>query len=248
MAQTMLALDNHRNWPLPKRSWFMRMMWHDLCFMHWPVDAEQLRANLPVGLELDLYEGQAWIGIVPFRMSGVAPRWVPDLPWMSAFPELNVRTYVIRDGKPGVWFYSLDATNPVAVRGARYMFNLSYMDAQIRCKEECEWWHYDSRRTHRGEPAAVLNCEYRGIGDLYTTQPGSLDHWLTSRYCLYAANIKGQLYRGEIDHTPWQLQDCQAIIHENTMTDGIGVALPDRAPLLHFAKTTSVVAWSLQSV
>jgi len=114
----------HRPWPLPERPWIMTQTWHDLLFAHWPVDKERLRAKLPPGIALDLFDGQAWLGVVPFRMSNVAPRGLPALPWVSAFPELNVRTYVTRDGKPGVYFFSLDAANPLAVQTARTLFHL----------------------------------------------------------------------------------------------------------------------------
>ncbi len=242
------GLMTHRQWPVPNRSWFMRMNWHDLLFMHWPVAAESLQQWLPERVEVDLFEGQAWIGIVPFRMSGVAPRFFPNLPWLSAFPELNVRTYVTVDNKPGVWFFSLDATNPVAVRAARYLFHLKYMDAQIRSTRQNSWFHYFSSRTHRNEPPAELEVEYRPIGESFSSTPGQLDHWLTARYCLYTADRRGRIFRGEIDHNPWELFDAQAIIHRNTMLSGLNVELPDSPPLLHFARQTSVIAWANQVV
>lgn len=232
----------------------MRMVWHDLLFMHWKVDADQLRKTLPAALELDTFNGQAWIGIVPFRMSGVSLKWMPDLPWLSKFPELNVRTYVIGpDGRKGVWFHSLDASNPVAVRGARWLYSLNYVDAKIQFAKDkgCDcgsWIRYDSTRTHRDEPAARLKVEYRPIGSEYLAVEGALDHWLTSRYSLFCANAKGHLFRGDIEHEPWHLKDAQAIIHENTMTDGIGVDLPDVAPRLHFACQTKVVAGRIRRV
>jgi len=232
----------------------MRMDWHDLLFMHWQVDTDQLRKHLPLNLELDTFDGNAWIGIVPFRMSGVSLRWLPDLPWLSKFPELNVRTYVVGpEGQRGVWFNSLDATNPVAVRGARWLYNLQYMDARIKFDRErdCDcgsWIRYESQRTHRGEPSAELNVEYRPIGPTYEAAHGTLLDWLTSRYSLFSADRNGQLYRGDIDHEPWQLRDAQAIVHANTMTDGIGVEIPDVDPLLHFAGTTRVLAGSIRRV
>lgn len=232
----------------------MRMDWHDLLFMHWKVDADQLRQHLPASLELDTWDGQAWIGIVPFRMSGVSLRWMPDLPWLSKFPELNVRTYVTGpDGYKGVWFYSLDATNPVAVRGARWLYNLQYMDAKIKFDREhgCDcgsWIRYESQRTHRGEPAAELSVEYRPIGPVYEAARGTLLDWLTSRYSLFSADSKGQLFRGDIAHDPWQLRDAQAIVHANTMTDGIGVDISGDDPLLHFSKLTKVLAGSIRKV
>lgn len=240
--------SSHREWPLPERRSAMRMVWHDLGFLHWQVDPDELSRTLPQGLDLDLHEGTAWIGVVPFRMTGVSPRLFPDLPWISAFPELNVRTYVTCQGKPGVWFQSLDATNPVAVRTARWTYNLKYMDAKIDFRDDGDWIHYDSRRTHRGEPAAELRCRYRGVGDPFSTEPGTIEHWLTSRYCLYAASQSGQIYRGEIDHPPWQIQHGEVEIERNAMTDGIGVRLPDKSPLVHFARRTNVVAWSLDAV
>lgn len=230
------------------------MVWHDLLFMHWKVDGDQLRQHLPDGLQLDTYNGKAWIGIVPFRMSGVSLRWLPDMPWLSKFPELNVRTYVIGpDGRKGVWFYSLDATNPVAVRGARWLYNLKYMDAKIKFKRDkgCNcgsWIKYDSQRTHKNESRAELNVEYRPIGASYCSERGTLLDWLTSRYSLFSADQSGRLYRGDIEHEPWELRDAQAIVHANTMTDGIGVELPDAKPLLHFSCHTKVLAGAIKPV
>lgn len=232
----------------------MRMVWHELLFMHWKVDADQLRQNIPPNLKLDTFDGHAWIGIVPFRMSGVSLRWMPDLPWFSKFPELNVRTYVVGpEGQKGVWFYSLDATNPVAVRGARWLYNLQYMDAKISFDRDrgCDcgsWIRYKNSRTHRGEPAAELDVEYRPIGPVYEAARGTLLDWLTSRYSLFSANKKGQLFRGDVAHEPWQIRDAQAIVHTNTMTDGIGVDLPDTEPLLHFSCTTKVLAGSIRKI
>lgn len=167
--------------PRPRKSWLMRMNWHDLLFMHWPVKAEQVQRHLPKGVVVDELEGQAWIGIVPFWMSGVAVRWTPNLPYLSRFPELNVRTYVTIDDRPGVWFFSLDATNPIAVRGARFLFNLPYMDADIAIERNADWIGYDSTRTHRNEAAATLKCEYRPLGEPFLAEPGSREHWLTAR-------------------------------------------------------------------
>lgn len=232
----------------------MRMDWHDLLFMHWRVDEDQLRRHLPDSLTLDTFEGQAWVGVVPFRMSGVSLSWLPDLPWLSKFPELNVRTYVVGpDGRRGVWFYSLDATNPVAVRGARWLYCLKYMDAKITCVEdgrpaEDAWIRYDSVRTHRNEPAATLKVDYRPVGPAFRAQPGTLVDWLTSRYSLFSASANGQVFRGDIAHDPWQLRDAEAVTHENTMTDGIGVKLPATEPLLHFSRITKVSASAIRKV
>lgn len=237
-----------RTWPVPVRSPAMRMKWHDLLFMNWPVDPELVSPHLPHGLELDLYDGKAWISVVPFTMSGVAPRWVPDIPWLSAFPELNVRTYVVHDDKPGVWFFTLDATNKVAVRVARTLFHLNYVDAKITAERNDNWIHYRSLRIDKNYPAAELRVDYRPVGDPFLAEPGSLDDWLTSRYCLYVANRKGRLFRGEIEHEPWQLRETQAVTHANTMLNAYQIPLADEPVRMQFAKRTDVVAWSLDKI
>jgi uncharacterized protein YqjF (DUF2071 family) len=130
----MITETSHRPWELPRRPWMLAMRWHDLLFMHWPMLHVALRALIPPELALDTFDGTAWIGVVPFRMNGVRPRGLPALPWLSVFPELNLRTYVTTGGKPGVWFFSLDAANPVVVRLARKLFYLPYYDAHMASK------------------------------------------------------------------------------------------------------------------
>ena len=218
----------------------MRMEWHDLLFMHYEVDANALRELLPDSVELDTFDGKAYIGIVPFRMADVAPRYFPELPMVSRFPELNVRTYVTVGGKRGVWFFSLDATSRLAVRAARTMFHLKYVDASITFEKNprpCpgKWINYHSVRTDRNAPPAELHCEYRPVGDWYFAKPKTLTHWLTARYCLYTSDKKGNVFRGEINHSPWRLQDAQAIVHENSMTESLGLDIQEQQPLLHFA-------------
>ena len=225
----------------------MRMNWHDLLFMHWPVEPEVLAPALPANLPLDTWDGKAWISVVPFRMSGVAPRWVPDIPWMSSFPELNVRTYVTVDGNPGVWFFTLDATNPIAVRAARMLFHLNYVDAKIDIELAENWHRYNSVRTDRHHPPAELRVDYRPIGDSFLAEPGTLEDWLTARYCLYAAAPDGRLFCGEIDHAAWRLRKAQAVIHENSMLNHFGLE-GSKPALMQFAERTEVLAWSLQQI
>ncbi|MCK6513638.1 DUF2071 domain-containing protein [Myxococcota bacterium] len=122
----LLNRSEHRPYPLPDRAWHMTMSWLDLLFAHWSFPAEVIRDLLPPNITLDTYEGRAWVGVVPFRMANVGPRGLNWLPGVSAFPELNVRTYVVHEGKPGVWFFSLDAANMLAVQAARLGFHLPY--------------------------------------------------------------------------------------------------------------------------
>jgi uncharacterized protein YqjF (DUF2071 family) len=222
------------------------MQWHDLLFMHWPISAAAIRAYIPSALEIDTYEGSAWIGVVPFRMADVAPRFIRAVPWLSAFAELNVRTYVTLEDKPGVWFFSLDAANPVAVELARDVFHLNYYTAQMSCLRDRDAVRYRSIRRHRGAAPAALAARYRPTGPVYRAQPGSLEAFLTERYCLYAANRRGRVGRGDIHHAPWPLQPAEAEIEQNTMTQQIGLALPNIKPLLHYAHRLDVVAWPIR--
>jgi uncharacterized protein YqjF (DUF2071 family) len=226
----------------------MAMEWHDLLFAHWPVPAAALRGLIPPSLELQTFDGWAWIGIVPFRMANVRPRMVPAMPWISHFAELNVRTYVTNNGKPGVWFFSLDAANPIAVRAARATFHLPYFDADMQCQPHGDGIRYQSVRTHRHAPDAALRVTYHPTGPIYQSQPGTHEYWLTERYCLYAADKRGRVSRGDILHAPWPLQPAEAEFEQNEMTFQIGLRCPTTQPLLHFARYLDVVAWLPQGV
>jgi uncharacterized protein YqjF (DUF2071 family) len=217
----------------------MTQSWHDLLFAHWRVDERLLRPLIPAVFDIDRFDGSAWLGVVPFTMTNVSARGVPPVPWLSAFPEINVRTYVSpRDGKRGVFFFSLDAGRLLAVLGARAMFRLPYFAASMRVTHGGEAVQYESRR--RGGPAFV--ARYEPAGPVFTAARGSLEAFLTERYCLYHVDPFGRPSRLEIHHDPWPLQPAQAEIRKNTMADPLGVHL-EGAPLLHFAKRLDVVAW-----
>jgi len=237
----------HRPWSLPAGPWVMAQTWHDLLFAHWPVDLAALRLLLPPQLQIDTCEGQAWLGVVPFRMTGVRLRGTPALAWLSAFPELNVRTYVTCGGKPGVWFFSLDAGNSLAVAIARAWFHLPYFRARMSCVETDGWIHYQSERTHRGAPAGLLEGRYRPVGQVFSARCGTLEYFLTERYCLYTADRRGRIICGEIHHQPWPLQKAEAEFTGNTMAEALRIALISR-PLLHFARRQDVLVWLPQQL
>jgi len=239
---TILQQVTHRPWPLPAGPWVMAQIWHDLLFAHWPADAALLRPLVPPHLQIDTFGGQAWLAVVPFRMTGVRLRGTPPLPWLSAFPELNVRTYVTHGGKPGVWFFSLDAANSLAVAIARAWFHLPYFHARMSCTEHEGWIHYHSERIHRRAPFALLKGRYRPIGGAFSPQPGRLEHFLTERYCLYTADARGQIIRAEIHHPPWPVQPAEAEFARDSMTESLGIALTPH-PLLHFARRQDVLVW-----
>jgi uncharacterized protein len=238
----------HRPYTIPPGLWVMHQSWHDLLFAHWPIPIDMMRKAVPQSLPLDTFEGQAWVGVVPFRMSGVRPRFSPPVPGISAFPELNVRTYVKMGDKAGVYFFSLEAANAIAVQIARTFFHLPYFNARMMLRDTGSWIYYHSKRTHGGAPPAEFEGRYRPVADPYTSKSGSLECWLTERYCLYASNKNGKLYRGEIHHRQWPLQKAEANITTNTMTLPYGLALPDTAPLLHFSRRLDVVVWPLAAI
>jgi uncharacterized protein YqjF (DUF2071 family) len=237
---------SHRGYPPPDRRWAITMTWYDLLFAHWPVDAAVLAPLIPKPLVLDTFAGQAWLGVVPFGMH-MGVRYLPRFPRMASFLEINVRTYVTCGGKPGVWFFSLDAASRLAVRAARRSFYLPYFDAAMSISEQDGAFTYQSRRTHRGAPSANWTATYRPIGPAFRATPGSIEDWLTNRYCLYSANPRGRVFRGEIHHDAWPLQTAEAQIESNTMPAQIQVELPTSTPLLHYVKQIDVVGWFLEA-
>jgi len=238
----------HRPWALPTGQWVMAQKWHDLLFAHWAVAPEVMRELVPAKLELDMFNGQAWIGIVPFTMSGVRLRGTPALPWLSTFPELNVRTYVAAGAKPGVWFFSLDAANPLAVEIARQWFHLPYFKARMSARAKADGIEYSSRRDDRRGASEQLQASYCGKGSWFEAKPGTLEYFLTERYCLYAQQTSGELLRGEIHHASWKLQEAQASFAVNTMTKHLDIQTSGPPATLHFSKLQEMVAWAPQKV
>jgi uncharacterized protein len=241
----MVMQNSNRSWPVPNKPWVMEQTWHDLLFAHWEIDADLLRPHIPEPLEIDTFDGRAWIGVVPFTMSDIRVRYLPEIPYINQFPELNVRTYVTYQGKPGVFFFSLDATNFVAVQTARTFFHLPYYFAKINVKKENETIYYQCQR--KSTETFQFNGSYKPISNVFYTQSGSLEYWLTERYCLYTKHGE-TLYRGDIDHDPWPLQKAEAIITENSMISIEGYAIPENDPLLHYSKKLHVRLWGLVEV
>ena len=215
------------------------MTWVDVAFLHWRVDADALRKLLPSSVELETFDGSAWLGVVPFLMTGVRLRGVPPLPRLSTFPELNVRTYVTRDDRPGVWFFSLDAESRLFVEAAKWRYKLPYHRAQMTYRRIGDHVHYESARA-----GAAFSGSYRGHGDLFHAEPGTLEHFLVERYCLYTED-GGRVHQGEIHHLPWDLQQAEAKVDLNTMAP---LALADEEPHVLFAPRQDVVVWPLETI
>lgn len=234
-----LEQTDHRPWPVPSGRWTWRQSWCDLLFAHWPIPATLLRPLVPEALTVQTFDGSSWVGIVPFRMEGVMRRPLPDLPWISAFPELNVRLYVEKDGKPGVWFLSLDAANPVAVWAARTFFHLPYYWARMDVRTTDSGIAYASTRRRDD---VRFEAHYQPCSEPYAATPGTLEHFLTERYCLYAQTKNGRLLRTEVHHVPWPLQRAEADITRNEVLEPWGLTVTGN-PLLHFARGLDVIVW-----
>lgn len=245
--QQILAVTEHRPYPLPSGPWMMRQRWHDLLFAHWGLEAEQVRAAMPLELRpyLDVHDGKAWVGVIPFWMSRVRTRWMPPVPTASTFPELNVRTYVRLEDKPGVYFFSLDAASLLAVIGARAGFGLRYFWAEMRCEAQDGRVNYSSKRI-QGPPAEFVG-EYGPTGEPRLSPPGSLARFVTERYCLYAVR-GGRVMRADIHHRPWPLQSAEAKLQCNTMAAASGISLAAEPPVLHYAREMDVLVWAPERV
>jgi uncharacterized protein YqjF (DUF2071 family) len=224
------------------------MRWTDLAFLHWPVDPAMLRPLIPAQLPIDTFDGQAWVGIVPFQMEDTRPRFTPAIPGISAFPELNVRTYVRVGDRAGVWFFSFDAASLLAVRGARALYNLAYFDAEMTIERRGEGVAYRSERVHANAPSARFRAVYEPTGPVYQAKPGTLDHFLVERYCLFNMNRSGEAGYIDIHHPPWPLQPAVATIELNTMALAAGITLPDTPPLVHFARSLQVLVWTHETL
>ncbi|HYP52649.1 MAG TPA: DUF2071 domain-containing protein, partial [Pyrinomonadaceae bacterium] len=212
----------------------MRQNWGKLLFMHWPVAERVLRPLLPERLTVDTFDGGAWLSVVPFTMWGIRPSFTPPLPGLSAMHELNVRTYVHLDGVPGVWFLSLDVQSAVATWAARSFYFLPYHTAEMSLRETGrKTVSFDSRRRRGDAPPAEFSAVYTHGGALPTSRPGSLEFFLTERYCLYSAR-RGQVYRALIHHPAWPLRAATLSAHRSTMVEALGLPTPQGEPLLQY--------------
>jgi uncharacterized protein YqjF (DUF2071 family) len=230
----------HRPWPVPEGRWLIGQTWRALAFLHWPVPVDALRRLVPSALPLDVYEDHAWLGITPFDVVGHRLRGLPAVPIVSRFRELNVRTYVTLAGRPGIHFFSLDASSVAAVLGARASYRLPYRLARMHSDTERAAVHYRSARLTG--PSAELVARYVPSGAPFNAVPGTLEHWLTERYCLYVTGPDGAPVRADIHHPPWDLQPAEVELTRNTMADPLDLRL-DGHPHALFAARQDVLIW-----
>lgn len=239
-TDNILRQTAHRPWPLPSAPWIMFQSWQRQLFAHWKVPASTLRALVPQPLELDAYHGETYVGVTPFDLCGLRFRFLPPLPIASNFLEVNVRTYVRYGGKPGVFFFSLDAASRLAVLGARATFRLPYFAADMNIAQRGDAIDYRSRRTGADAELAV---RYRPTGAPVTASPGTLDHFLIERYALYVVHTNGRVLRGDIHHAPWQLHPAAADFERNMLAAASRLDLPAVEPILHYSARQDSLLW-----
>ncbi|SEC49334.1 DUF2071 domain-containing protein [Paenibacillus sp. GP183] len=239
-----IIMNSQRPWPVPSGSWIIKQSWRDLLFLHYPVKVESLRHHVPTGLEIDTYNEFAWISVVPFWMCGIRFRGTPSVPYLSNFPELNVRTYVKVGNKPGVYFFSLDAESAFGVFFGRRIYKLPYFFSHIHIAREA-----DNKQVYesiRKEKRVTFKGSYKPISEVYRAEQGTLDYWLVERYCLYSED-RNRVFISEINHQPWILQDVEYEISENSMLKTYGIDLPDPF-CAHYCKRLDVHVWPLKRV
>jgi uncharacterized protein YqjF (DUF2071 family) len=238
------SATRHRPWPLPAGPWVMAQTWQNLLFAHWRVDPDELRRHLPAQIPLDTFDGDAWVGVTPFVVTGCRPRLMLPVPGAARFPEINVRTYSTIGGKPGIYFLSLDAASRLAVEVARRVYRIPYFPAEMSARREGDRIHYAHRRAQADAPPAEFVARYRPTGPARNAVPGSWEHWMAERYCLYTLDGAGRVLRGNIHHPPWPLRPAEVQIEANRMGEEVGLDLAGD-PVAHFVDRQDVVFWLL---
>lgn len=221
---------------MPEGPWVMEQGWYDLLFAHWQVPQHQMRHLVPAPLEVDTYDESAWVSITPFRLK-MRPRGLGIAGALWSFAEMNFRTYVCYEGIPGIFFFSLDAASLLAVTGARMLYRLPYFHARMHMKKTDSEIEYASSRF-------IVPAEFKGrytpVSDAFEAAQGSLSHWLAERYCLYVSDGQ-RVWRGEIHHGPWRLQNAEAEIMTNTLPERVKLTLPARPDLVQFSERQEVL-------
>jgi len=217
----------------------------DIAFLHYRVDAALLQARLPPGVRVQEFDGSAWVGLVPFRMAGIGRRPFSSWPVLPPFPELNVRTYVEAEDKPGVWFFSLDAASWPLVLAGRHLFDLPYFHARMSQQPKDGGFAFASLR--RGEGARFRGW-YRATGPARESSPGTFEHWCSERYCLYTASRTGRVTRVQVHHVPWPLQPAEVRLEESDLLAAAGVTPLNAPPVCHYSTGVHVLSYPPETI
>ena len=251
--QKYLFRTSHKPRPLPPGRWAVTQRWNDLLFAHWPLPASAIAPLLPEWMEVDTFQDTAWLGAVPFWLDRIKIRGVPPVPGVRGFPDLNLRTYV-RDQftrTPGIYCFSIDASNLLAVGVARMVYHLPYHWAEMRLEQRSNReFEFFSRRRFSGRPVA-FKARYRGLGPTRRSvemRGGSFEHFITERSCLFSCDRAGHPIRASLHYVPWPLEDAEAEIERNDLAASIGIKLPNVEPVLHYSRRLAVYVWPAELV
>jgi uncharacterized protein YqjF (DUF2071 family) len=248
-----LVRTSHKPRPLPSGRWQMKQRWNDLLFAHWPIPASSLTPLIPEGMQVDVFHGSAWLGVMPFWMDRIKVRGLPLIPGSRSFPDLSLRTYVReeRTGMPGIVCLSLDASNPVAAALGRAFYRLPYHWANMHLEERAEReFSFYSQRRFAPQPV-IFKARYRGLGPsrrLAECKAGSLEYFLMERYCLFSRNRLGQAIRASLHQVSWPLEEAEAEIEQNDLAGVLGIRLPEQPPVLHYSRRLAVYVWPAELV
>jgi uncharacterized protein YqjF (DUF2071 family) len=238
----------HRPFPLPSKKWIMLQSWRNLFFIHWPVPPALLRPHIPDPLQIDTFNGSAWLGIVPFVMEGIYPLALSPFSVTPPFSEINVRTYVMHKGKPGVYFMSLDVQNWASYTIAKRWYRLPYYPAKISFRNEGDFIHYDGIRKGKTNNQAAFSGSFLPTQEVFFAKTGSLEHWLTERYCFYSIDNKGKFFCADIHHSPWQLQKAETEITINTLFSPFTIDLLNEKPISLFSIGVDSLMWNINRI
>ena len=255
-AGSLLYSVEHRPWLPPNSQWLISQSWNDLLFAHFAIDPPALRRLVPDALTLDLYDGVAWLTISPCCTSHMRPSGIPPVPGLSFFPQVNLRTYVTLQGKPGILYFSVDAANLSVVWFARTFFRMQFWHSaiqvsgatiQARASQDRSIYFRSSRLNGRATHPSELDVVYAPEGNSWRARRGSLDEFLTERYCVYSWNRR-TYYRTEVHHQPWLLQRASVEIRTNSIADSLGLTLPATPDLCHFSRSLKMLAWAPEGI
>lgn len=234
-----------RPYPLPTEPWAMTQVWDHLLFCHWPVPVEILREHVPTILNIDLFEGQAWIGIIPFEVNNMRVRGMPKIPLLNSYLELNVRTYVTYKNTPGVYFFSLDVDKLQMVLAAKIGSLLPYrkaiMELDVKDDHTCFRSNLDDVEKEH------FALRYRALTEPYLPDETSLHYWLFERYCFFLVKYKN-LYRGDIHHDRWRVSGAEVDIQSNSMAAFLPRKYLEPKPLAHLSMKKQVFGWKLKKL
>lgn len=238
----------HRPFPLPSKNWIMRQKWRNVLFLHWPIPVEKLRPHIPSSLQIDTFNGSAWLGIILFVLEGIFPFEIPSISLTPKFPEINVRTYVKYDGKPGIYFLSIDVMNWASLKIAKNWYHLPYHSSQIFFQKEEQKFHCHSIRKGNENTPISFKGKYAPVSEVYFPKEGTLDHWLIERYCLYSSNNGINIYCGDIHHRPWPLQKAKIELVKNTLFTPFHFDLFEEKPIAHFSIGVDSLIWNIKKI